>query len=70
MLNLSYASVLEFCSTKVESIAVIELSRSADFCFAVAERGREFLSVVNRKFYHTFVLVRDSVLCLFAEESI
>ena len=70
MLNLFYASVLEFCSTKVESFVLIELNRSADFCFAVAERGGEFSSVVSRKFYNTLVLVRDSGLCLFAEESL
>ena len=60
----------EFCSTKVESFVLIELSRSADFRFAVAKRGREFSSVVSRKFYNTFLLVRDSGLCLFAEKSL
>ena len=44
---------------------LIELSCSADFRFAVAERGREFSSVVSRKFYNTFVLVRAVVsVCL------
>ena len=55
---------------KVKSFVLIELSRSADFRFAVAERGRDFLSVVSRKFYNTFVLVRNSGLCLFAEENL
>ena len=64
------ASVLEFCSTKVESFVLIELSRSADFRFAVAERRKEFSSIVSRKFYDTFVLVKDSGLCLFAEKSL
>ena len=60
---------LEIGSTEVELFALNELSYSADFRFAVAERRREFLSVVSRKFYNTFVLVRDSGLCLFAEKS-
>ena len=60
----------EFCSTKVESFVLIELSRSADFRFAVAKRRREFSSVVSPKFENTFVLVRDSGLCLFAEKSL
>ena len=51
-------------------IVLIELSRNADFRFPVAERGREFSSGVSCKFYNTFVLVRDSGLCLFAEESL
>ena len=46
------------------------LSCSADFRFAVGERGEEFSSVVSRKFYNTLVLVRDSGLCLFAEISL
>ena len=46
------------------------LNRSADFRFAVAERGKEFSSVVSHKFYNTFILVRYSGLCLFAEESL
>ena len=50
--------------------ALNELSYSADFRFAVAERGREFLSVASRKLYNIFVLVRDSGLCLFAEKSL
>ena len=32
--------------------------------------GREFSSVASRDFYNTFVLVRDSGLCLFAEKSL
>ena len=59
-----------FVLTKVESFVLIELSRSADFRFAVAERGREFSSDMSRKFYNTFVLVRDSSLCLFAEKNL
>ena len=70
VLNLFCANVLEFCSTKVESFVLIELSRRADFGFSVAERRREFSSVVSRKFYNAFVLVRDCGLCLFAEESL
>ena len=55
VLNLFYThplilSVLELRSTKVESFVLIELNRSADFRFAVAERGREFSSVVSQKF--------------------
>ena len=34
-------SVLEFCSTKVESFVLIELSRSADFRFAVWQSAEE-----------------------------
>ena len=57
-------------STEVELFALNELSCSADFRFAVAERGRKFSSVVSRDFYNTFVLVRDSGLFLFAEKSL
>ena len=46
-----------------KGFVLIELSRSADFRFAVAERKREFLSVVSCKLYNTFVLVRDNSLC-------
>ena len=62
--------VRELFAHPVESFVLIELSPSADFRFSVAERGREFSSVVSRKFYNTFVLVRDSGLCLFAEKSL
>ena len=55
---------------EVELFALNELSYSADFRFTVAERGREFSSVVSRKFYNIFVLVRESGLCLFAEKSL
>ena len=58
-------------STSVESLFVLdESSCSADFRFAAAERGKEFLSVVSRELYNTFVLVRDSGLCLFVEKSL
>ena len=70
MLDLFCASVLEFCSTGVELFALNELSCSADFRFAVAERRREFSSVVSRGFYNKFVLVRDSSLCLLVEKSL
>ena len=70
MLNLFYASVLEFRSTKIDSFVVIELSRSADFRFAVWQSTEEFSSVVIRKFHNKFVLVRDSGLYLFAKESL
>ena len=70
MLNLFSASVLECCYTKIDLFVLIELSCSADFRFAVTERRREFLSVVSRDFYNTFVLVRDNGLCLFAEKSL
>ena len=65
-----FASVLEIGSTEVELFALNELSCSADFRFAVAERRREFSLVVSRDFYNTFVLVRDSDLCSFAEKSL
>ena len=61
---------LEIGSMEVELFALNELSSSADFRFAVAERRREFLSVVSPDFYNTFVLVRDSGLCLFAEKNL
>ena len=47
VLNLFCASVLEFCSTEVELIVLIELSRSVDFRFAVAECGRELSSILS-----------------------
>ena len=55
---------------EVELFALNELSYSTDFCFAVAERGKEFSSVVSRKFYNISVSVRDSGICLFAEINI
>ena len=39
------------------------------FPSAVAERGKEFSSVVSRELYNTFILVRDCGLCLFVEKS-
>ena len=58
-------------STEVKLFTLnVELSHTADFRFAVAERGREFLSVLSRKFYNIFVLVRESGLCLFAEKNL
>ena len=53
-----------FYGGRIICIERIELQRS-DFRFAVAERRREFSSVVSRDFYNTFVLVRDGGLCLF-----
>ena len=61
---------LEIGSTEVELFSLNELSYSADFRFAVAECKRELSSVVSRDSYNTFVLVRDSGLCLFAEKSL
>ena len=55
---------------EVELFALNELSYSTDFGFAVAERRREFLSVMSHKFYNILILVRDSGLCLFAEKSL
>ena len=62
--------LLEIGSTEAESFALNELSFSGEFRFVVAQRRREFLSVVSRDFYNTFVLVRDSGLYLFAEKSL
>ena len=61
---------LEIGSKEVELFALYELSCSADFCFAVEERRKEFSSVVSRDFYNIFLLVRDSGLGLFAEKSL
>ena len=47
----------------------IKLQRRFSLC-SLAKHGREFSSVASRKFYNKFVLVRDSGLCLFAEESL
>ena len=47
----------------------IKSQRRFSLC-SLAKHGREFSSVVSRRFYNKFVLVRDSGLCLFAEESL
>ena len=47
----------------------IKLQRRFSLC-SLAKHGREFSSVVSRKFYNKFVLVRDSGLCLFVEKSL
>ena len=64
-----YAPVFGDWSTEVELFALNELSCSADFRFTVAERRREFSSVVSRKFYTIFVLVREISLFVCGDKS-
>ena len=62
MLNLFCASVLELCFTKVKSFVLIESSYSVDFALQFGKAwNRNF---VGRDFCNTFVLIRDSGLCL------
>ena len=46
--NKKYFTLVEI--TLVELFVLDELSSSADFRFAVVERGKEFSSVVSREF--------------------
>ena len=62
MLKLFCASVLELCSTEVESFVLIESSYSVDFALPCGIAwNRNF---VGHDFCNTFVLIRDSGLSL------
>ena len=62
VLNLFCASVLELCSTEVESFVLIESSYSVDFALQFGKAWKRIF--VGRDFCNTFVLIRDSGLCL------
>ena len=68
VLNLFCASVLELCSTEVELFVLIESSYSVDFALQFGKAWNRILSVMI--FCNTFVLIRDSGLCLFVEKSL
>ena len=58
-----------FYGDRIICIERIKLQRWFSLC-SLVKHGREFSSVVSREFYNTFVLIRDSGLCLFAEKSL
>ena len=62
VLNLFCASVLELCSTEVESFVLIQSSYSVDFALQFGKPWNRIF--VGRDFCNTFVLIRDSGLCL------
>ena len=67
VLNLFCASVLELCSTEVESFVLIESSYSVDFALQFGKAWNRIF--VGREFCNTFVLIRDSGLCLFVKKN-
>ena len=62
VLNLFCASGWELCSTEVELFVLIETSYSADFALQFGKAWNR--SFIGRDFCNTFVLIRDSGLCL------
>ena len=62
VLNLFCASGWQFCSTEVELFVLIESSYSVDFALQFGKAWNK--SLVGRDFCITFVLIRDSSLCL------
>ena len=61
---------LEISSMEVELFVLDEINCSVDFALQWQSVEKNFSSVVSREFYNTFVLVRDSGLCLFMEKSL
>ena len=66
--ELSCASVLELCSTDVESFVLIESSYSVDFALQFGKAWNRIF--VGREFCNTFVLIRDSGFCLSVKKSL
>ena len=62
VLNLFCASGWQFCSTEVELFVLIESSYSVDSAVQFGKAWNR--SLVGRDFCNTFVLIRDSGLCL------
>ena len=62
VLNLFCASILKLCSTEVELFVLIESSYSVDFALQFGKAWNR--SFVGCDFCNTFVLIRDSGLCL------
>ena len=62
VLNLFCARVLELCSTEVELFVLIKSSCSVDFALHFGKAWNKIF--VGRDFCNTFVLIRDSGLCL------
>ena len=69
VLILFCASVLHFCYTEVELFVLIKLSRSADFALHWQSVEENFCRLWV-EFCNTFVLIRDSGLCLFLEKGL
>ena len=63
------ASVLELCSTEIESFVRIELSCGVDFALQFGKKAWKRI-FVGREFYNTLVLIRDKGLCMFVEKSL
>ena len=68
VLNLLCASILELCSTEVESFVLIESSYSVNFAFQFGKAWNRIF--VGHEFCNTFVLIRDSGLCLSVKKSL
>ena len=68
VLKLFCASVLELCSTEVESFLLIKSSQSVDYALQFGKACNRIL--VGRKFCNTFILIRDSGLCLSVKKSL
>ena len=66
--ELSCASVLELCSTDVESFVLIKSSYSVDFALQFGKAWNRIF--VGREFCNTFVLTRDSGFCLSVKKSL
>ena len=66
VLNLFCASILELCSTEVESFVSIESSYSAEFALQFGKAWKR--NFVSREFCNTFVLIGDGGLCLFVKK--
>ena len=62
VLNLFCASGRELCSIEVELFVLIESSYSVEFALQFGKAWNR--SFVGRDFCNTFVLIRDSGLCL------
>ena len=67
VLNLFCTSVLELCSTEVESFVLIESSYSVDFALQFGKAWNRIF--VGRDLCNTFVPIRDSNLCCEEESS-
>ena len=68
MLQLFLRQCLEIGSTEVELFVLHELSCSIDFALQWQSVEENFLSIVSCEFRNTFVVVRDSGLCLIVEK--
>ena len=67
-LKLFCASVLKLCFTGVELFVLPESSYGVDFALQFGKAWDRIF--VGREFYNTFVLIRDSGLCLSVKNSL